>query len=83
MKLADATAAPGSAGKSLLVRLANTVSADDAGKVRDLLVKKLDGQPLFAELTTFQSSVAGDTRSPRSGPADCHGGDYDLSVVPV
>lgn len=62
VKLADATAAPGSAGKSLLVRLANTVSADDAGKVRDLLVKKLDGQPLFAELTTFQSSVAGDTQ---------------------
>lgn len=62
VKPADATAAPGSAAKSLLVRLANTVTAEEVTKTRDLLVKKLDGQPLFAELTTFQSSVAGDTQ---------------------
>lgn len=62
VKLADTAAAPGTAAKSLLVRLANNVTAEEVGKVRDLLVKKLDGQPLFAELTTFQSSVAGDTQ---------------------
>ena len=58
----DATAKPGDPANSLLVRLSNAVTAEDAAKVSALVVKKLDAQPLFAELTTFSSSVATDTQ---------------------
>jgi SecD/SecF fusion protein len=58
----DKAAVPGSAANSLLVRLSNSVTAEDAAKVAALAIQKLDSQPLFAELTTFSSSVATDTQ---------------------
>ena len=62
VRYTDAAAAPGTAANSLLVRLSNAVPAEDAAKVSEQLVKKLDAQPLFAELTTFSSSVATETQ---------------------
>lgn len=49
-------------GTSHLVRIANGVEPADAEKVAERLVSKLNGQPLFEELTTFSASVAGDTQ---------------------
>ncbi len=55
-------AAPGAKTTSIAVRLSNTVSPEDAAQVLPALMAKLDRQPLFEELTTFSSSVAGDTQ---------------------
>ncbi len=59
---AEANAAPGAKTTSLAVRLSNLVTAEDAAKVPVALLAKLNGQPQFEELTTFSSSVAGDTQ---------------------
>ena len=59
----DATLAPTAKTQSIKVRLSNSVTAEDSAKVLTVLKSKLDGQPLFEELTTFSSSVAGHTQS--------------------
>ncbi len=56
------TAAPTDKTTSITVRLSNLISAEDAAQVPLSLMKKLDRQPLFEELTTFSSSVASDTQ---------------------
>ena len=47
---------------TIAIRLSNQVTAEDAAKVLPALITKLNGQPLFEELTEFSSSVAGDTQ---------------------
>ncbi len=59
---AEANAAPDKKTTSIAVRLSNLVSAEDATQVLSALKTKLDRQPQFEELTTFSSSVAGDTQ---------------------
>ena len=59
---AEANAAPDQKTTLIAVRLSNTVSEEDSAKVVPALMAKLNGQPLFEELTTFSSSVAGDTQ---------------------
>ena len=44
------------------MRLANSVSAEDTAAVLSTLKSRLDAQPIFEELTTFSTSVAGDTQ---------------------
>ncbi len=67
-KLVDASNAaaggvPGEETTSIAVRLSNQVSAEDSAKVQARLIENLDHQPIFEELTTFSSSVAGDTQA--------------------
>ena len=59
----DSSAAPTAKTHSIKVRLSNTVTPEDSTKVLASLKSKMDGQPLFEELTTFSSSVAGHTQS--------------------
>lgn len=59
----DSTLAPAAKTQSINVRLSNIVTTEDSAKVIASLKSKLDGQPLFEELTTFSSSVAGHTQS--------------------
>lgn len=59
----DSTIAPTAKSQSIAVRLSNLVSTEDSAKVISTLKSKLDGQPLFDELTTFSASVAGSTQA--------------------
>lgn len=60
---AGADAVPGVETNSIAVRLSNQVTAEDSAKVLARVVEKLDHQPIFEELTTFSSQVAGDTQA--------------------
>lgn len=59
----DSSLAPSAKTQSINVRVSNIVTAEDSTKVLAALKSKLDGQPLFEELTTFSSSVAVHTQS--------------------
>jgi len=59
----DTASSPNDKAKSIQVRLSNLVSPEDSAQVLTTLKSKLDAQPIFEELTTFASSVAGDTQA--------------------